>query len=46
VGLFDGERLVVSRKYRKVHPAQMLKIKLQGNETNGIKSLKAEVLEK
>jgi NADPH-dependent 2,4-dienoyl-CoA reductase/sulfur reductase-like enzyme len=46
VGFFDGEKLVKTRKLRKVHPAQMIKIKLVGSETKAIKSLKVEVLRK
>jgi hypothetical protein len=46
VGLFDGEMLVRTIKLRKVHPAQMIKIKLKGSETRAINSLKVEVLRK
>jgi hypothetical protein len=46
VVFFDGERLVKSKKFRKVHPAQMIKIKLTKPETAGLKALKAEVLQK
>ncbi|MCW4024112.1 MAG: NAD(P)/FAD-dependent oxidoreductase [Candidatus Bathyarchaeota archaeon] len=46
IGLFDGETLLKSIKYRKVHPAQMIKIKLPANETSTINSLKLEVLQK
>jgi thioredoxin reductase len=46
IGFFDGERLVKTKKFRKVHPAQMIKIKLTRNETRAIKTLKAEVLQK
>ena len=46
IGFFDGEKLVKTKKLRKVHPAQMVKIKLKGSETRAINSLKAEVLEK
>jgi len=46
IGFFDGENLVKTKKFRKVHPAQMIKIKLTINETRAIKTLKAEVLQK
>jgi NADPH-dependent 2,4-dienoyl-CoA reductase/sulfur reductase-like enzyme len=46
IGFFDGEKLVKTKKLRKVHPAQMVKIKLKGSETRAINSLKAEVLGK
>ena len=46
VGFFDGKKLLKTKKFRKVHPAQMIKIKLKGSETSGIKALKVEVLQK
>ncbi len=46
IGLFDGETMLKSIKYRKVHPAQMIKIKLDANQTSNINSLKLEVLQK
>lgn len=46
IGFFDGETLLKKQGFRKVHPAQMIKIKLKGKETSAIKSLKAEVLKK
>jgi len=46
IGFFDGERLVKTKKFRKVHPAQMIKIKLERSETVAINSLKVEVLQK
>ncbi len=46
VGFFDGETLIKTVKLRKVHPAQMIKIKLKGSETSAINSLKVEVLRK
>jgi len=46
IGFLDGERLVKTKKFRKVHPAQMIKIKLKRSETGAIKTLKAEVLQK
>jgi NADPH-dependent 2,4-dienoyl-CoA reductase/sulfur reductase-like enzyme len=46
VGIFGGEMLIKIKKLRKVHPAQMIKIKLKGNETSAINSLKVEVLRK
>lgn len=46
IGFFDGEKLVKTKKFLKVHPAQMIKIKLKGSETRAINSLRAEVLPK
>jgi len=46
VGFFDGETRIKTKKFRKVHPAQMIKIKLEGSETSAINSLKVEVLKK
>jgi NADPH-dependent 2,4-dienoyl-CoA reductase/sulfur reductase-like enzyme len=46
IGFFDGGKLVKTEKLRKVHPAQMVKIRLKGSETSAINSLKAEVLGK
>ncbi|MCW4029720.1 MAG: NAD(P)/FAD-dependent oxidoreductase [Candidatus Bathyarchaeota archaeon] len=46
IGFFDKETQFKTVKFRKVHPAQMIKIKLKENETRDIKSLKVEVLEK
>ncbi len=46
VGFFDGKTLLKSQRFRKVHPAQMIKIKLKGKDTVAVKSLKVEVLEK
>jgi NADPH-dependent 2,4-dienoyl-CoA reductase/sulfur reductase-like enzyme len=46
IGFFDGEKLVKTKKFRKVHPAQMIKIKLKRNETRAITTLRAEVLQK
>ncbi len=46
VGFFDGEKLVKAIKFRRVHPAQMIKIKLKRSETRAISTLKAEVLQK
>jgi thioredoxin reductase len=46
VGLFDGETRIKTKKFRKVHPAQMIKIKLERSETSAINSLKVEVLKK
>jgi len=45
IGFLDGERLVKTKKFRKVHPAQMIKIKLKRSETSAITTLKAEVLQ-
>ena len=44
IGFFDGEKLVKTKKFQKVHPAQMIKIKLKRTETKSINTLKAEVL--
>jgi NADPH-dependent 2,4-dienoyl-CoA reductase/sulfur reductase-like enzyme len=44
IGFFDGEKLVKIKKLLKVHPAQMIKIKIKRGETRDIKTLKAEVL--
>jgi NADPH-dependent 2,4-dienoyl-CoA reductase/sulfur reductase-like enzyme len=46
IGVFDGQRLLKKEKFRKVHPAQMVHIKLAASETSAINSLKVEVLEK
>jgi NADPH-dependent 2,4-dienoyl-CoA reductase/sulfur reductase-like enzyme len=46
IGFFDGQRLVKAEKFRKVHPAQMIKIKLKESETSALGSLKVEVLKK
>jgi len=46
LGFFDGETLLKTKKFRKVHPAQMIKIKLKGSETSVVNSLKVEVLKK
>jgi sarcosine oxidase subunit alpha len=46
IGFFDGKKLVKTKKFRKVHPAQMMKIKLKRSETRAVNTLKAEVLQK
>ena len=46
IGFFDGETLFKQVKFRKVHPAQMIKIKLAGSETRSVGSFKVEVLRK
>ncbi len=46
IRFFDEKKLVKMEKFRKVHPAQMIKIKLKRNETKNIKTLKVEVLQK
>ena len=46
IAFFDGRTLVKTERLRKVHPAQMVKIKLKGSETRAINSLKTEVLVK
>jgi len=43
IGFSDAETLFKSVKFRKVHPAQMIKIKLAGSETRSVGSLKVEV---
>ena len=46
VGFFDGETLVMTKKLRKIHPAQMIKIELKGSGTRNINSFRVEVLMK
>lgn len=46
IGIFDGQRLLKKEKFRKVHPAQMNRMKLTAAETSEADSLKVEVLEK
>ena len=46
VGFFEGKTRLKVQKFRKVHPAQMIKIKLKASETSAINSLKVEVLRK
>lgn len=46
IGFFDGKKLVKTKKFPKVHPAQMIKIKLRRSETRAVNTLKAEVLQK
>lgn len=46
IGVFDGQQLLKKEKFRKVHPAQMIHIKLNATDTCAAKSLKVEVLEK
>ena len=46
IGFFDGKKLVKTKKFRKVHPAQMIKMKLKRSETRAVNALKAEVLQK
>ena len=46
IGVFDGETVIKVLKLRRVHPAQMIKIKLKGSETSAINSLRVEVLKK
>ncbi len=46
IGFFDGEKLVKTKKFRKVHPAQMIKVKLSKTETTDISGLRVEVLQK
>ncbi len=44
IGFFDGEKLLKTKKFRKVHPAEMIKIKLDKNITSDISGLRVEVL--
>jgi hypothetical protein len=46
IGVFDGEKLVKTRKFRKIHPAEMIKITLKKSETKKMKALRVEVLQK
>jgi NADPH-dependent 2,4-dienoyl-CoA reductase/sulfur reductase-like enzyme len=46
IGFFDGDRLLKTKKFRKVHPAQMIKINLTKTEISSIKSLRVEVSQK
>jgi NADPH-dependent 2,4-dienoyl-CoA reductase/sulfur reductase-like enzyme len=46
IGFFENEALVLRVKCGKVHPARMIKIKLDGSKTRNIKALKVAVLEK
>ncbi len=46
IGFFNGKTLVMTKKFRKVHPAQMVKITLKGHQTRAINSIKVEVLTK
>jgi NADPH-dependent 2,4-dienoyl-CoA reductase/sulfur reductase-like enzyme len=46
IGFFDGITVLKAKKLRKVHPAQMIKIKLTGSETKSLSSLRVEVLKK
>ena len=46
IGFFDKDTLLKTEKFRKVHPAQMIKIKLKKSETKDINTLRAEVLQK
>jgi NADPH-dependent 2,4-dienoyl-CoA reductase/sulfur reductase-like enzyme len=46
IGFLDGEKLVKSKRFLKIHPAQMIKIKLKRSEIQAINSLKAEVIHK
>jgi pyruvate/2-oxoglutarate dehydrogenase complex dihydrolipoamide dehydrogenase (E3) component len=44
IGFFDAEKMIKVDKFRKVHPAQMIKIKLKKSDIEAIKSLRVEVL--
>ena len=46
IGIFDGKKMVKRRKFRKIHPAEMIKILLKRSDTKDIKTLRVEVLEK
>ena len=46
IRFFDGEKLVKAKEFRRVHPAQMIKIKLQRSETKTINTLRVEALKK
>ena len=46
IGFFYGETLVKTKKFDKVHPVQMTKIKLGKSETAAVNALKVEVLGK
>ena len=46
ISFIDEERIVKTKKFRKVHPAQMIKIKITKKETKGLNSLKVEVMKK
>jgi hypothetical protein len=46
VRFFDGGTLMKKKQLPKVHPAQMIKIKLKGSETAAVGALKLEVLGK
>ncbi len=46
IGFFDKDALLKAEKFRKVHPAQMIKIKLKKSETKNINTLRVEVLQK
>jgi NADH dehydrogenase FAD-containing subunit len=45
IGFFDGEKLVKTKKFVKLHPAQMIKVKLKKSEIMAVKALKVEVLQ-
>jgi NADPH-dependent 2,4-dienoyl-CoA reductase/sulfur reductase-like enzyme len=46
IGFFDGKKLMKKKRFRKVHPAQMIKLNLGKSETAAINVLKVEVLGK
>jgi NADPH-dependent 2,4-dienoyl-CoA reductase/sulfur reductase-like enzyme len=46
IGFFDGENLLEAQHFRKVHPAQMIKLKMKASKTKAIESLRVEVLAK
>lgn len=46
IGIFDGEKLVKTKKLRRIHPAEMIKMPLKRSETKAMKALRVEVLQK
>jgi len=46
IAFFDGKKIMKKKKFRKVHPAQMIKLNLGKSETVAINVLKVEVLGK
>jgi len=44
IGIFDGGKLVKTKKFRKIHPAEMIKLALKRSETEDMKALRVEVL--
>lgn len=46
IGIFEKEKLVKKKKFLRVHPAEMIKITLEGSETKNLETLRVEVLQK